>query len=161
MKTLPLLASALLLAASGCATSNHKASAPYLAVLQQRGVDPGTYTRISEGRVLTYGDILNLVQRGIPGDRIVDYLKATRAPYRFSASQLNSLSRAGASPALIAFLRQAPSQPMAEGFNNPTTQAYLNSPYWRNPYYMGGSPFEFTYPDSWFSPGGQTDPVLE
>jgi uncharacterized lipoprotein YajG len=67
MKALYLLAAAALL--SGCATQNAtRVSSPYLAVLQQKGVDPGTYARISHGRVLTYDDIYDLVSKGVPGD---------------------------------------------------------------------------------------------
>ena len=94
---LTLLAAALV---AGCASSGTRVSAPYLAVLQQKGVDPGTYARISHGRILTYDDIYDLVSKGIPGDKIVDYLKATRAPYVFTRSQVNRLAAAGAGPGL-------------------------------------------------------------
>lgn len=134
---------------TGCATSSTRVSAPYLSVLQQRGVDPGTYTRISHGRVLTYDDIDNLVSKGIPGDKIVDYLKATRAPYVFSQQQINRLAAAGAGPALVKFLETPPTKPNTDGFDNPTTQAFLNSPYWRDPYYMDAGPTEFMFPQSW------------
>jgi hypothetical protein len=149
MKTrLPLLfiAAALMV---GCATSSTRVSAPYLTVLQQRGVDPGTYTRISHGRVLTYDDIYDLVQKGIPSDKIVDYLKATRAPYIFSQQQINRLATAGAGPTLVKFLETPPTKPNTDGFDNPTTQAFLNSPYWRDPYYMDAGPMQFMFPESW------------
>ncbi|MBU3664832.1 MAG: hypothetical protein FGM15_03000 [Chthoniobacterales bacterium] len=134
---------------AGCATQGTRVTSPYLAVLQQRGVDPGTYTRVSHGRVLTYDDIYDLVQKGIPGDKITDYLKATRAPYVFSQSQINRLASAGAGPVLVKFLETPPTKPVTQGFDNPTTQAFLNSPYWRDPYYMDDSPFEFYFPQSW------------
>jgi hypothetical protein len=144
--TLLLVAAALL---AGCATPATKVSAPYLNTLQQKGVDPGTYARISHGRVLTYDDIYNLVSKGVPGDKIVDYLKATRAPYVFSRPQINRLSAAGAGPALVQFLLTPPTQPNTDGFDNPTTQAFLNSPYWRDPYYMDAGPAQFLFPESW------------
>lgn len=147
MKTLITLLAAALVA--GCATSGTKVSAPYLAVLQQKGVDPGTYARISHGRVLTYDDIYDLVSKNIQGDKIVDYLKATRAPYVFTTAQVNRLAAAGADPSLTAFLRNPPTKPNTEGFDNPTTQAFLNSPYWRDPYYMDASPMDFAFPESW------------
>ena len=149
MKTrLPLLLVAVALTA-GCATQSTRVSSPYLTVLQQRGVDPGTYTRISHGRILAYDDIYDLVQKGIPGDKIVDYLKATRAPYVFSQQQINRLSAAGAGPVLVKFLETPPTKPNTEGFDNPTTQAFLNSPYWRDPYYMDAGPIQFMFPASW------------
>jgi hypothetical protein len=147
MKPFLLLAAAALLA--GCATPATKVSAPYLTVLQQKGVDPGTYARISHGRVLTYDDISNLVAKGVPGDMIVDYLKATRAPYVFSRAQIDRLAAAGAGPALVQFLMTPPTRPNTEGFDNPTTQAFLNSPYWKDPYYMDAGPMQFTFPESW------------
>lgn len=136
---------------SGCATANKgtRGSSPYLAVLQQRGVDPGTYTRVSHGRVLTYDDIYELVKKGIPGDKITDYLKATRAPYVFSMTQINRLKAAGAGPVLVKFLETPPTKPVTQGFDNATTQAFLKSPYWSDPYYMDDSPFEFYFPQSW------------
>jgi hypothetical protein len=147
MKSIPVPLAAALLA--GCASSGTKVAAPYLAVLQQKGIDPGTYARISHGRVLTYDDIYELVTEGVPGDKIVDYLKATRAPYVFTPAQINRLAAAGAGPALTAFLRNPPTKPNTDGFDNPTTQAFLNSPYWRDPYYMEPGPVPFLLPDSW------------
>ena len=147
MKTPVLLLSAALLA--GCATSGTRVSAPYLAVLQQKGIDPGTYTRISHGRVLTYDDIYELVSEGVPSDKIVDYLKATRAPYLFSQTQINRLRSAGAGPVLVTFLETPQSGPNTQGFDNPTTQAFLNSPYWKDPYYMDAGPAQFYFPPSW------------
>lgn len=147
MKSILLLLAAAVVA--GCASSGTQVSAPYLAVLQQKGVDPGTYARISHGRVLTYDDIANLVARGVPGDKIVDYLKATRAPYVFTPAQVNRLAAAGAGPVLTSFLRNPPTKPNTDGFDNPTTQAFLNSPYWRNPYYMEPGPAQFMFPQSW------------
>lgn len=147
MKILPLLLAAAL--AAGCASSGTKVSAPYLAILQQKGVDPGTYARLSHGRMLTYDDVYELVTEGVPGDKIVDYLKATRAPYVFTPAQINRLASAGADASLLSFLRNPPTKPNTDGFDNPTTQAFLNSPYWRDPYYMGGSPMDFEFPNSW------------
>lgn len=148
MKILPALLAAMFLA--GCATSTNKISAPYLAALREKGVDPGTYARISHGRVLTYNDISDLVARGVHDDKIVDYLKATRAPYVFTPAQINRLAAAGAGPELTAFLRNPPTKPNTDGFDNPTTQAFLHSPYWRDPYYMDATPMEFSYPASWY-----------
>lgn len=151
MKTTIILPAIVLAAAmlAGCASTGTKVSAPYLTVLQQRGVDPGTYARISHGRILTYDDISDLVKKGIPSDKIVDYLKATRAPYIFSMSQINRLESAGASAALVKFLETPSTKPNTQGFDNPTTQAFLASPYWRDPYYMDEGPMEFNFPESW------------
>jgi hypothetical protein len=148
IKHTSLLLAAVLL--TGCATQDStRVSSPYLAVLQQKGVDPGTFARISHGRVLTYDDIYDLVSKGVPGDKIVDYLKATRAPYIFSRAEVNSLTAAGGGPVLSSFLLDPPTKPNTDGFDNPTTQAFLNSPYWRNPYYMDAGPMEFYFPQSW------------
>jgi len=144
---LPITCLALIL--SGCATTTTKVSSSYLSALQQRGVDPGAYTRISHGRVLTYDDVYDLVKCGIPGDKIVDYLKATRAPYVFTRSQISGLASAGADIPLIAFLRNPPTKPNTDGFDNATTKAFLNSPYWKDPYYMDAGPMEFNFPASW------------
>jgi hypothetical protein len=134
---------------AGCATSGTQVSAPYLATLREKGIDPGTYARLSHGRVLTYDDIYELVTEGVPGTKIVDYLKATRAPYVFSRAQVNRLAAAGADQALVQFLLSPPSKPNTEGFDNATTQAFLNSPYWRDPYYMDAAPTQFYFPPSW------------
>ena len=147
MKSIVLLLAAVL--AAGCAAQSTKVSAPYLAVLQQKGIDPGTYARISHGRVLTYDDIYELVSEGVPGDKIVDYLKATRAPYVFTPAQVSRLAAAGAGSSLTTFLRNPPTKPNTDGFDNPTTQAFLNSPYWRDPYYMEPGPAQFMFPQSW------------
>jgi hypothetical protein len=50
---------------------------------------------------------------------------------------------------LSAFLLNPPTKPNTDGFDNPTTQAFLNSPYWRDPYYMDEGPTEFYFPESW------------
>lgn len=143
---LTILAAALV---GGCSTPGTKVSAPYLAVLQQKGIDPGTYARLSHGRVLTYDDIYELVTEGVPGGKIVDYLKATRAPYVFSRAQINRLAAAGADQTLVQFLLSPPTKPNTDGFDNATTQAFLNSPYWRDPYYMDAGPTQFYFPPSW------------
>lgn len=141
------LAAALL---AGCATGGSTKKTPaYMATLRQKGVDPGTYARIANGRVLTYDDVEDLVEHGVPGDKIADYMKATRAPYKFTGAQIASLANEGASPALINFLRSAPTKPGGQGFDNPTTQAYLNSPYWTDPYYQDNGPMEFEFPSTW------------
>ncbi len=161
MKHLRLLASLpVVLLAAGCATTGAPDVPPaYLSVLQQKQVDPGTYTRISKGLVLTYGDVLDLVQKGIPGDKIVSYMKATRAPYNFSRAQINGLIKAGADDALVNFLgaragvymqdqANAPRGPVPAPVPNPL----LADPYFGDPYYAGPAPFDFGYPDDWVGP---------
>lgn len=147
MKFLPVILVAALVA--GCTTTSTKVSAPYLTVLKQKGIDPGTYARLSHGRVLTYNDIYELVSEGVPGSKIVDYLKATRAPYVFSRAQVNRLAAAGADQSLVQFLLSPPTKPNTDGFDNATTQAFLNSPYWRDPYFMDAGPTQFYFPPSW------------
>ncbi|HRJ72751.1 MAG TPA: hypothetical protein PLS03_11035 [Terrimicrobiaceae bacterium] len=65
------------------------------AALSSRSVNQGTYIKVTQGRVLDYTDILNMVQQGVPANVIVSYLQSTRKVYNFSYGQLQSLKAAG------------------------------------------------------------------
>ena len=146
---------ALLVALCGCATFNQPQleSPPYLQVLAEKGVDAGTYTRISKGRVLGYDDIMALVRVGVPGSMIVPYLQATKTPYDFSTAQINRLVGAGGDDELINYLGKAKGIYLQDSGNVPasTGGGTYAHPYWSDPYYMDPAPFDFGYPDVWYN----------
>jgi len=148
---------AVLLAA--CATSNKPSleKPGYIGVLQKKGVPAATVTRIANGRVLGYADIRNLVVAGIPGNMTVPYLKATRAPYDFSMSQINGLVDAGADDSLINYLGKAKGVYLQDDDNIPSgvsDDGGTNHPYFADPDYMGVAPFGFAYPVGWYGDYG-------
>ncbi len=139
----------------GCATTKPQMDQPpYLQVLSAQKIDPGTYARISRGRVLGYDDLLDLVQRGVPGRMIVPYLKATRTPYKYSARQINALVNAGADDVLVDYLGKAAGIYMQDAGNVPSSaggaRSALTDPYFADPYFMGPAPFGFAYPEEWY-----------
>lgn len=150
---------ALVFGWTGCASTQSSGKKPgYLKTLQTKQVDPSTYTRIYHGRVLQYADILNLVKKGVPDDKIVSYLKSTKAPYRLSNVQITALLNAGAGPTLVNYLGKS------TGFYDATTpdqtggsvrpwSNYWKHPYYTDPYFMGPAPFGWDYPGDWFGPG--------
>ena len=145
----------LLAALCGCATFSKPQleSPPYLEVLARKGLDAGTYTRISKGRVLGYGDVMALVRAGVPGSMIVPYLQATKTPYDFTTRQINGLVKAGADDVLVDYLGKAKGISLEDAGNIPasTGGGAFSHPYWSDPYYMDGAPFDFGYPDLWYN----------
>jgi hypothetical protein len=157
MKRLSILLAAVLLAA--CATTNKPGieKPGYIAVLEKKGVPAATVTRIADGRVLGYGDIKSLVVAGIPGSMTVPYLKATRAPYDFSMTQINGLVDAGADDSLINYLGKAKGVYLEDDDNIPSgdsDDSGTNHPYFADPDYMGVAPFGFAYPVGWYGDYG-------
>ena len=157
MKQLAVLLAAVLLAA--CATTNKPGleKPGYIAVLEKKGVPAATVTRIANGRVLGYGDIKSLVVAGIPGSMTVPYLKATRAPYDFSMTQINGLVDAGADDSLINYLGKAKGVYLEDDDNIPSgvsDDGGTNHPYFADPDYMGVAPFGFAYPVGWYGDYG-------
>ncbi len=150
VKILSLVAALAAAGLTGCATNQPQVPVKYLTVLKTKQVDPGTYARIAHGRILRFDDVLDLTKKGIAGDKVVDYMKATRAPYVFTKSQVNQLRAAGADKALLDYLNNPPTQPVIPSNVQPTP-AWMNSPYFGDPYYMGPAPFMFSYPASWTS----------
>ncbi len=129
--------------------------APTPLVLQRlatAGVDSRTYAKIHAGRVLSYQDILGLVQDKIPDAAIVSYLKSTHAPYQLKPAQLEALSDAGAGSDLVNYLGKS------VGFYEATKRAQTGGdkwdkhPYFDDPYYMGAAPFPYAYPGEWSDP---------
>jgi len=144
-----LLVTALFLAA--CASG----PAPTPLVLQRlaaSGVDSGTYARIHGGRVLTYPDILGLVQDKIPDPAIVSYLKSTKAPYRLTNAQLEKLGDAGAGSTLVNYLGQSVGFYEATKRDQTGGKKWDNHPYFNNPYYWGAAPFDYGFPGEWDDP---------
>lgn len=144
-----LLLTALLLGA--CASG----PAPTPVVLQRlaaSGVDSRTYAKIHAGRVLTYPDILGLVEDKIPDPAIVSYLKSTKAPYRLTNAQLEKLSDAGAGSTLVNYLGQSVGFYEATKRSQTGGEKWDNHPYFNNPYYWGAAPFDYGFPDEWDDP---------
>ena len=157
MNKLPVLLLAVLLAA--CATTNKPGMEKpgYIGVLEKKGVPASTVARIANGRVLGYGDIKSLVVAGIPGSMTVPYLKATRAPYDFSMTQINGLVDAGADDSLINYLGKAKGVYLEDDDNIPSgddDDGGTNHPYFADPDYMGVAPFGFAYPVGWYGDYG-------
>jgi len=159
MKFLLALCATLLLAA--CATPPAPESSPgYLKTLAAMHVAPATLQRIEAGRVLSYADVLELVHRGVPGAKIVAYLRSTRAPYNFTQAQINALLAAGADSDLINYVGRAAgdflvdaqdAQQQAELRQNAKWQkeAWRN-PYFTDPGYWGPAPFPYAFPGEFY-----------
>jgi len=150
MKSAPALLAVCLFLVS-CASG----PAPTPLVLQRlavAGVDSRTYAKIQAGRVLSYSDILGLVQDKIPDAAVVSYLKSTHAPYRLTDSQLGKLSDAGAGSGLVNYLGKS------VGYYEATKRAQTGGnkwdkhPYFSDPYYWGPAPFPYAFPGEWDDP---------
>ncbi len=148
-----LAVSALALAA--CA-SGPQVDPSVAAALNSRGVNEGTYLKVTQARVLDYSDVLNLVQKGVPTNVIVGYLQSTRKVYNFSYAQLQTLRSAGATPQLLNYLTES------QGFygNNTVKQKSRISgeqkdEYYNSPYYQDKQPFAANPPiiDDWYDSG--------
>ena len=72
---------------SACA-STPQVNPAVAAALSSRGVDQGTYAKVTQGSVLDYNDILNLLEKKVPTNIIIGYLQSTRKAYNFSYGQL-------------------------------------------------------------------------
>jgi hypothetical protein len=90
---------------SACA-STPQVDPAVAAALSSRGVEQGTYTRVTQGSVLDYNDILNLLEKKVPTHIIISYLQSTRKAYNLSYSQLQGLKDAGAAPQLLNYLTE-------------------------------------------------------
>ncbi len=49
-------------------------------------------------------DVLELVRKGVPGGKIVAYLRSTRASYNYTQAQINTLLNAGADSTLVNYV---------------------------------------------------------
>ncbi len=75
-----------------------------ISAATSRGVAPSTTSKMSNAQSLAFGDILNLVSKGVPDATIEAYLASTRQVCRFSTEQISKLRSAGASQALLSYL---------------------------------------------------------
>jgi len=133
---------------------------PYVAKLESMGVAPTTMQRIKAARVLTFADVLELVKKGVPGDKIVAYMKATRAPYNYTQSQVNALVAAGADSTLVNYVDRAAGDFLIDAQNAAQQERIVQDQKWereawRNPYfadmaYWGPPPFAFGWPAVWY-----------
>ncbi|MBN8710948.1 MAG: hypothetical protein BGO12_00830 [Verrucomicrobia bacterium 61-8] len=139
-----------------CASSGPSVNPAITSAVSSRGVNSGTYLKMSHGQVLDYDDILNLVQKDVPSNIIVGYLASTRKVYDFNTAQLQGLKSAGASPQVINFLSES------QGFYGKTTPAQVARTkgeqadrYYRTPYYQDEQPFAYNAPivDDWYDSG--------
>lgn len=144
-----ILATILLCA---CATTPASKTPPVLQKLAASGIDSRTYAKIAAGRVLDYDDILGLVKDTIPDPVIISYLKSTHAPYKFTDSQLQTLSNSGAGSDLVNYLGQS------VGYFEATQRAQTGGSKWSkhsyfsDPYFYGAAPFPYEFPAEWYDP---------
>jgi hypothetical protein len=122
--------------------------------LSSRGVDQGTYTKVTQGRVLDYNDILNLLEKKVPTHIIIGYLQSTRKAYDFSYSQLQGLKATGATPQLLNYLTETQG---FYGVNTAKQAARLTGEqkraYFNTPGYQSQGPFSTPLVDEWADPG--------
>lgn len=136
---------------TSCANSSKKPAATLVA-LSSQGVNASTLKKIQNGRVLGFEDILNLVQRHISEKAIVAYLQSTHAPYRFTTSQLDQLSQAGAGSHLVNYLGKSIGYYEATKRNQLGGSKWDNHPYFNDPAYWGPAPFDYGFPGEWYEP---------
>lgn len=155
------LAVVALAALAACATTPAPSGPPpYLQQLAAMHVAPATLQRIQSGRVLTFADVLELVQKGVPGEKIVAYLKSTRAPYNYTQKQVNTLTDAGADSTLINYVGRSVGDFMVDAQDAQQQQqlrqnakwekAAWNDPYFTDPAYWGPAPFPYMWPGGWY-----------
>ena len=138
-----------------CLVSCASGPAPTPLVLQRMaasGVDSRTYAKIHAGRVLSYSDILGLVDDKIPDAAIVSYLKSTHAPYHLTNSQLGKLSDAGAGSGLVNYLGKSVGYYEATKRGQTGGDKWDKHPYFNDPYAMGPAPFPYAFPGEWDDP---------
>jgi len=124
------------------------------AALSSRGVDQGTYAKVTQGSVLDYNDILNLLVKKVPTNIIIGYLQSTQKAYNFSYGQLESLKAAGATPQLLNYLTETHG---FYGVATPRQTARLRGEqdraYFNSPGYQTQGPFSTPLIDEWADPG--------
>jgi len=147
---------------AGCATPpQQKPPSPaYLQKLAAMHVSPSTLKRIQAGRVLTFADVLGLVQRGVPGEKIVAYLRSTRAPYNYTQAQINTLLNAGADSTLINYVGRSVGDFLIDAQNEQSQEELRQNakwqkeawrdPYFNDPEYWGVAPFPYAFPVGWY-----------
>lgn len=157
---LPVLLIASFLSLNGCSTpggtKHPDQRAAFLRSMKQSGVPSPVYQKMKNARVLAFADVLAMVRAGVPGSKIVAYLKATRAPYSYTSAQIQLLQHAGADSTLINYVGRAAGDFLIDAQNEVAQEqmvqsAKIDRSYWNNPYFMdpgfaGDVPFEFGWP---------------
>jgi hypothetical protein len=147
---------AALLCLGACASTTPQVDPTITSAVSSRGVNSGTYAKMSQGQVLDVTDIQNLVSKGVPTNIIVPYLESTRKVYNLSPGQLQTLKSSGASSQLLAYLDES------QGFYGQTSPAYQartskkqKDAYYNSPYYQDEQPFAYNPPiiDDWYDSG--------
>lgn len=140
---------------SSCA-STQQVDPAVATALSSRGVNEGTYLKVTQGRVLDYTDISNLVSKGVPSSTIVSYLQSTRKAYNLSYAQLQGLKSSGATPQLLNYLTETQG---FYGVNTAQQTARLSGEqkraYYNSKYYQDQQPFAYNQPfiDDWYDSG--------
>jgi hypothetical protein len=160
MKALSLGFCLLLLVACASTPPAPSGPPPYLQQLVAMRVAPATLQRIEAGRVLSFGDVMELVKKGVPGEKIVAYLKSTRAPYNFTQQQVNALMNAGADSTLVNYVGRSVGDFMIDAQDAQQQQQLRRNakwdkeawrdPYFTNPGYWGPAPFPYVWPGGWY-----------
>jgi len=148
MKTIRLLITMAALGfLAGCATLNQNDQ----ALLQQHHVSPALYSRMVHDDPLALSDIIELTQRQVPPDFIINYLSSTGVAYRLSARDVSNLRNAGVSKRVIDYLLSTP----------PRYTRYYSPNYYYGPGYYGYGlgyygygPGYYAYPRVYFGYGG-------
>lgn len=153
LRLLSLAATVTVLTACATTPPPQSGPPPVLVKLRGMGIDNVTYEKIANHRVLTYTDIFSLLNSKVPSPVILTYVKSTKAPYTFTNAQLEQLDDAGASGDLLNYLGKS------TGFFEATERdqtggsgKWKDNPYFNDPYYMGGAPFDYGWPGEWYDP---------
>ena len=113
--------SALLLLLTSCATGP-VVDPQVTSAVSAHGVSGVTYEKMLHGESLGYNDIAKLVQKKVPTDIIVGYLRSTEKIYNFSGEQLHQLRHRGATPQLLNYLNET------EGFYGKPKKTWFKVP---------------------------------
>lgn len=147
------LATAVISLCLGACSSGPQVDPAVVSAASSRGVSASTCGKMSGARPLDYGDIVNLVSKGVPAPTIIGYLNSTRKAYDFSYSQLAGLKSSGATPQLLNYLTET------QGFygnNSPKQKARVakmqRDQYYNTPNYQNRQPFAYNQPiiDDWY-----------
>lgn len=149
---LPLTLAAVSLCLGSC-SSGPQVDPAVISAASSRGVSASTCGKMSNAQALDYGDIQNLVARGVPAPTVIAYLNSTRKAYDFSYAQLAGLKSAGATPQLLNYLTET------QGFygnNSPKQKSRVAKmqpgQYYNSPNYQNRQPFAYNQPiiDDWY-----------
>lgn len=156
MKTIPVIVTciALPLLMNSCATTG-QSPAPTGIVSQMagHGIPASTQKRVQNGRVLDFDDIMSLAKGGVSDKALVSYLKSTKAPYKFTTAQLEQLTDAGAGSTLVNYLGESIGYYEASKRNQLGGDKWDRHPYFNDPLFWGGAPFDYGFPGEWADPG--------